>query len=132
MCCVCEQADLPQNRSRMNSRFYAALSGALAVTLGAFGAHGLKDRVSAEHLEVWKTASQYHFVHTLAVLLNSEVNKKPMLLSNKLFFAGTLVFSGSLYALVLSQEKKLGAVTPIGGLLLIGGWLAMAVECSSA
>ena len=109
----------------------AAISGAIAVTLGAFGAHAMKNRVTPEEMEIWKTASQYHFVHTLAMLANQSRNK-PMMLSNKLFLAGMFVFSGSLYALVITGQKKLGAITPIGGVLLIGGWIAMAYESTSA
>ena len=99
-------------------KLVASLSGALAVSLGAFGAHALKGRVTSDDLEIWKTASTYHFIHTLAILANT---RKQNALSNKLFLAGMLVFSGSLYALVLTSYKKLGAVTPIGGFLLIGG-----------
>ena len=113
-------------------RMVAGGSGALAVLLGAFGAHALRARVTPDELEVWKTASTYHFIHTLAILANSSRQGNRQLLSNKLFLAGMLVFSGSLYALVLTGQKKLGAVTPIGGFLLVGGWIALAYESSSA
>ena len=112
----------------MNSRFIAGASGALAVAFGAFGAHALKGRVSAEDLETWKTASMYHFIHTLAILFNSSKVSNRIPLSNKLLFSGMVVFSGSLYTLVLTSQKKLGAVTPIGGVLMIGGWIALAIE----
>ena len=119
----------------LQTRQLAAASGALAVTLGAFGAHALKNRATADELEIWKTASQYHFIHTLAMLANharQAQSSRQMLLSNKLFVAGMLVFSGSLYMLVLTGQKKLGAVTPIGGFMLIGGWVALAFESTSA
>lgn len=94
----------------------AAASGALAVALGAFGAHALKGRCTPEELEVWKTASQYHFFHTLAIFANSvhRQSRGPQPLSNKLLLAGMIVFSGSLYALVLTGQKKLGREGLVG------------------
>lgn len=109
----------------MNPKVVGSASGALAVLLGAFGAHALQARVTKEELEVWKTASMYHFLHTCALLTNQ---RKSWSMSNKLFVAGMLVFSGSLYVMVLTGYKKLGAVTPVGGLMLVGGWAAMAFE----
>ncbi|MCC4310000.1 DUF423 domain-containing protein [Alcanivorax marinus] len=106
-----------------------ALNGALAVTLGAFGAHGLKNRVDAAMLDVWSTASQYHFYHALALLLVGLLARQAgagAVTAGWILFAGTLVFSGSLYALVLSGQKWLGAITPLGGTALIVGWLWLA------
>ncbi|WP_101675730.1 DUF423 domain-containing protein [Alloalcanivorax mobilis] len=107
-----------------------ALNGALAVILGAFGAHGLKSRVDAAMLEVWSTASQYHFYHALALLLVGllarQLGATGLVTAGWILFAGMLVFSGSLYVLVLSGQKWLGAVTPLGGLALIVGWLWLA------
>ncbi len=107
-----------------------ALNGALAVILGAFGAHGLKSRVDESMLAVWSTASEYHFYHALAMLLCGLLAKafgaSGMVTAGWVLFAGTLVFSGSLYVLVLSGQKWIGAITPLGGTALIIGWLMLA------
>ncbi len=106
----------------------AACSGALAVMTGAFGAHGLKARVDADLLAVWNTAAHYHLIHSvvlLALALFGTAMGKSIQLPAALFTAGMLIFSGSLYALVLSDVRALGAVTPIGGLFLIAGWLTL-------
>ncbi len=111
--------------------FVAALSGFLAVALGAFGAHGLKARLSEDMMAVYQTAVQYHFYHTLAllavaVLLAGGLQSAALRASGWLFAAGIVVFSGSLYALALSGVRVLGAVTPLGGLLFLAGWVALA------
>ena len=106
----------------------AALSGALAVVAGAFGAHGLKARLSPEQLASWSTAAQYHLLHSivlLALALFAVYSDRPIKLSASLFSAGTLLFSGSIYLLLLTQMRWLGPVTPVGGLLLILGWLSL-------
>ncbi|KGD60601.1 hypothetical protein T9A_02336 [Alcanivorax jadensis T9] len=107
-----------------------ALNGALAVILGAFGAHGLKSRVDESMLAVWSTASEYHFYHALAMLLCGLLARafgaSGMVTAGWVLFAGTLVFSGSLYVLVLSGQKWIGAITPLGGTALIIGWLMLA------
>ena len=103
-----------------------ALIGALAVALGAFGAHGLEDRlVETGRVETWKTAAFYHLVHAVVMLVlvgRSAWRPLPWLL----FAGGIAVFSGSLYLLCLTGLSWLGAITPIGGLLLIAGWVALA------
>ncbi len=109
----------------------AALSGFLAVALGAFGAHGLKNRLSPEMLEVYQTAVQYHFYHALAllavgILLRQGLSSSVLVASAWLFAIGTLVFSGSLYALAVTEIKILGAITPIGGLMFLLGWACLA------
>jgi uncharacterized membrane protein YgdD (TMEM256/DUF423 family) len=104
----------------------AGLSGALAVAMGAFGAHALKAQVTAEQMDVWKTAATYHLAHS--VLLAALQGHKRHATSSKLILAGTTLFSGSLYLLVLTGVKKFGAVTPLGGVALILGWLAAAYE----
>jgi len=99
--------------------------GFSAVLLGAFGAHLLKGTlIEHQTVEVWKTASFYHLTHAilLLVLIHLPGFQK---ISFYLFFFGLLLFSGSLYLLALSPLKWLGPVTPIGGLLLIGGWLSL-------
>jgi uncharacterized membrane protein YgdD (TMEM256/DUF423 family) len=99
----------------------AALFGASGVVLGAFGAHGLKAVLAANQaMEVWHTASFYHLLHAV-VLLWAHARR----LAFRLFALGILVFSGSLYVLAVSGLKWLGAITPLGGLLLIAGWLAL-------
>lgn len=106
----------------------SAISGFIAVALGAFGAHALKQRLSADMLAVYETAVQYHFYHTLALLAVAVLmvgGAQGLKLSAVLFLVGTLIFSGSLYALALSGVKILGAVTPIGGLCLLAGWACL-------
>ena len=111
----------------------AAASGALAVALGAFGAHGLRDRLGAEALGAWETAVLYHLTHslaaalaaTLALALAPSPGAGAARLGGWLFVAGVVLFSGSLYALSLGGPRVLGPVTPLGGLAFIGGWLAL-------
>ena len=104
-----------------------ALYGALAVLLGAFGAHGLEAMAPDPELLVhWKTAAAYHLAHALALLAVAAHPRNPRI-AGWLFAVGTAVFSGSLYALVATGVTKLGMITPIGGLALIAGWLALAV-----
>lgn len=105
-----------------------ALSGALAVVLGAFGAHALKERLTAEELAVWNTAVHYHALHALAlVAFGACVERlRASALAGWCFAVGTLLFSGSLYALALGAPKFTGAITPFGGVAFIAGWLALA------
>ncbi|KAH9906515.1 hypothetical protein F4778DRAFT_654096 [Xylariomycetidae sp. FL2044] len=111
--------------------------GATAVGFGAFGAHGLKRVISdPARLANWSTAAQYQLVHSLALLLaassSSSSSRSPSppegnRLAGNLFTAGMTMFSGSIYALTLNPSLKfLGPVTPLGGLCLIGGWVALA------
>ncbi|KIV92929.1 hypothetical protein PV10_04185 [Exophiala mesophila] len=105
-----------------------AIFGATAVALGAFGAHGLKKRISdPQKLANWSTAAQYQLIHSGVLLLAHSIAPKNRWASG-LFIAGMTMFSGSLYLLVLDPQrfKYLGPVTPIGGLCLIAGWLALA------
>jgi uncharacterized membrane protein YgdD (TMEM256/DUF423 family) len=109
-----------------------SISGALAVALGAFGAHGLKSRLSAARLENYETAARYQMYHALALLAvffaarQWPASALPAL-AGWLFVAGTLLFSGSLYLLVLTDERRWGAVTPLGGLAFIAGWVCLAL-----
>lgn len=101
----------------------AAFLGAVGVAAGAFGAHALNGRVTPERLQTWETAARYHLVHAVVLLLLARlVDPLPF----RLVLAGTLIFAGSLYLLVLLDLPILGAVTPIGGVCLILGWLAAA------
>lgn len=106
----------------------ASISGCLAVAAGAFGAHGLRARVAADQIAAWTTASQYHLLHStvlLALALYAAKTGASIRLPGTLFSAGVLLFSGSIYLLVLTGQRWLGPVTPIGGLLLIAAWLSL-------
>ena len=110
----------------------AAISGLLAVVIGAFGAHGLKSRLAEDLLTVYHTGVQYHFYHTLAlmavgILLLRYPEAAMLNWSGWLFSAGILVFSGSLYVLAVTGIRWLGAITPIGGLAFIAGWLCLVI-----
>jgi uncharacterized membrane protein YgdD (TMEM256/DUF423 family) len=109
----------------------ASLLAAIGVAAGAFGAHALKSRLTADMLAVWQTAVLYHLVHALALLaagllLLARPDAVAARWAAWLFVAGIVVFSGSLYALTLSGVRALGAITPLGGLAMIGGWIALA------
>lgn len=102
------------------------------VLLGAFGAHLLKDRVTAADLIIFETGARYQLIHGLALLVLSSLSKQlgPRLSTRVgvLMVAGIIVFSGSLYALTLSGVKALGAITPIGGVCLISAWGLLALS----
>jgi uncharacterized membrane protein YgdD (TMEM256/DUF423 family) len=116
----------------MNWSAIAAVFLALAVGLGAFGAHGLKDRLDANHLDIYKTAVLYHFLHALGLLIVSVLPTAGTLSAQSantvcwLLAAGILIFSGSLYALSISGVSLLGAITPFGGVAFIAAWLVLA------
>ena len=106
--------------------------GFLGVALGAFGAHALRSRLSAEMLAVFETGVRYHMYHTLAMLIVAAAighigNARLLAAAGWSFFAGVLLFSGSLYALTLTGVAALGAVTPVGGLLFLIGWACLAI-----
>ena len=98
----------------------------LAVALGAFAAHGLKARLSPEMLTIFETGVRYHVYHALA-LLALGASRGPDK-AGWCFVAGIVVFSGSLYVLALTGEKRLGMITPIGGLLFLAGWVIFALK----
>lgn len=105
-----------------------ALSGFIAVAAGAFGAHGLREHLSRDALEVWETAARYQMYHALALCAAGLLPKsRASCIAGWAFSAGSIVFSGSLYALALSGLKGLGAITPFGGVAFLVGWLAMAI-----
>ena len=115
------------------SRFIAptaALLGALAVALGAFGAHGLKGRLSPDALAWWHTAATYHLIHALAMLAVGlavpHLPRRSLALAGWLFGLGVAIFSGSLYTMALTEVRWLGAITPLGGLAFIAAWLLTA------
>ncbi len=103
-----------------------ALFAALGVAAGAFGAHALRDLVPTTDLAIWETAVRYQLFHALALLFVGFSSAARLMVPGLLFALGTVVFSGSLYLLVLTDTRWLGAITPIGGLLLILGWLLCA------
>lgn len=108
-----------------------ALAGGVAVALGAFGAHGLKSRLAPDLLAIFETGVRYHMFHALALLAVAWATTRwtsPWLSgAGWLFAAGITIFSGSLYLLALTGARWWGAVTPIGGLALILGWLCLAL-----
>lgn len=108
----------------------AGLSGAIAVMLGAFGAHALRDRITPELLDTFKTGVNYQMYHALALLgIALALSRLPgsalLGIAGWLFVAGTLVFSGSLYLLAITGARWLGAITPLGGLAFIAGWFCL-------
>jgi uncharacterized membrane protein YgdD (TMEM256/DUF423 family) len=109
----------------------ASILLAFAVAIGAFGAHGLKAHLSEAMLQTWKTGVEYHFYHALGLLLIGvlSVSKQSNLLnwSAIFLFAGIILFSGSLYILAITGIKWLGAITPLGGISFIVGWVLLAV-----
>lgn len=107
-----------------------AISAFLGVGLGAFGAHGLRKRLSPDMLAVFDIGVRYQLVHALALLASgaaaSRLSAGALTAAGVLFVVGTVVFSGSLYVLALSGRKWLGAITPLGGLALLAGWASLA------
>jgi uncharacterized membrane protein YgdD (TMEM256/DUF423 family) len=112
-----------------------AISAALSVAAGAFGAHALKAALAPDALAVWETAARYQMYHALALLAVGLADRassarpapsRAMQAAGWLFVAGTVLFSGSLYALALSGIRTLGAVTPLGGVAFIAGWGCLA------
>ena len=109
-----------------------SLSALIGVALGAFGAHGLKTRVAPEMLSVWQTGVQYQLVHALGLVLIGilcQMMPAATLLRSAgwLILVGTILFSGSLYLMVLSDIKALGMITPLGGVAFLLGWLLLAL-----
>ncbi|WP_219062851.1 DUF423 domain-containing protein [Pseudomonas sp. UMAB-08] len=109
----------------------AAFFGFTGVALGAFAAHGLKDRLSAEYLAIFHTGVMYQLVHTLALLavalLAVQIPGRLMTWAGISFVVGIVLFSGSLYLLTLTGVTRLGIITPFGGLAFLAGWLLLGV-----
>lgn len=116
----------------MNWNAISAVFLALAVSTGAFGAHGLRDKLDAYSMGVWEKAVFYHFVHALGMLVVSILPRTQTFPSESasnvcwLLAIGVLVFSGSLYLLAVTGVRTLGAITPIGGVAFIAAWLLLA------
>jgi uncharacterized membrane protein YgdD (TMEM256/DUF423 family) len=104
-----------------------ALSGALAVMLGAFAAHSLKGSLTPQMLDTYQTGVLYHFIHTLALLgaLNLPINQRSLHWAARSFMLGIVLFSGSLYLIAVSGISVLGIITPVGGSAFIAGWLLL-------
>ncbi|KAB7707517.1 DUF423 domain-containing protein [Bacillus aerolatus] len=107
-----------------------AINAFLSVALGAFGAHGLEGKVEPKYLEIWKTGVHYQMFHAAGMILIGiligQVQESSLLnWSGWMMLIGTIVFSGSLYALTLSGVKILGAITPIGGVAFLAGWVLL-------
>ena len=114
----------------------AGLFGLLGVAAGAFGAHGLREKVSARDLEIWHTGASYQQLHAVVLLavalwaMHAHASGQPTQLHGvamALFTAGVLIFSGTLYAMTLGGPRFLGAITPLGGLCLLAGWATIAL-----
>ncbi|MEX1062939.1 MAG: DUF423 domain-containing protein [Balneolaceae bacterium] len=116
---------------RRSFLFTGSLLMAIAVAFGAFGAHIMQDMLTPERYEIYQTAVEYHIYHALGLLIAGIVSgqlpdSQWLLWSGRCLIAGILVFSGSLYLLVLTDTGWLGAVTPLGGLAFIGAWILFA------
>ena len=111
------------------SLLLGAIGGFISVALGAFGAHGLKERLSEYHLGVFQTGVQYQFWHSIALLfvglLYLQSPQERLSLVTTLFVVGILIFSGSLYALALTQIPRFGMITPLGGLAFLAAWAVL-------
>jgi uncharacterized membrane protein YgdD (TMEM256/DUF423 family) len=109
-----------------------AIAGFLGVAFGAFGAHGLRNRLTPEMLAVFETGVRYQMYHVFALLAVSAAigqlgHARLLAMAGWLFFGGIVIFSGSLYALALTGTGILGAITPIGGVLFLAGWTCLAL-----
>jgi len=110
----------------------ASIFGGLSVGTGAFASHALKDKLSERALEIFETAARYQMYHALALLLvallinQTESSQPSLVIAGWAFIIGIVIFSGSLYALSLTDIKVLGAITPLGGLAFIIGWGTLA------
>ena len=114
----------------MSWTMVGALWGLVGVGLGAFGAHGLKAVTSAEGLAWWETAARYHLFHALALLAVGllQQHRPGGDSAGWCLLLGSAVFSGTLYAMGLGAPRWLGAVTPVGGLAMMAGWLLLALH----
>lgn len=109
----------------------------LAVALGAFGAHALKRKLSADMIKIYETGVQYHLIHGLGLiimgLLADRLEQTSLvLLAGWLLFAGIILFSGSLYVLSITGVRKLGAITPLGGVAFLAGWVTLLIAAIAA
>lgn len=118
--------------------FIAAILGGISVACGAFASHALREKLSERSVSIFETATRYQMYHALALLLvalllsRAEPQQPTLLITTGwLFVVGIIIFSGSLYALSLTDMKVLGAITPLGGAAFIAGWGALAIAAWS-
>ncbi|CAM4264532.1 uncharacterized membrane protein YgdD (TMEM256/DUF423 family) [Paenibacillus endophyticus] len=109
-----------------------ALNAAIAIALGAFGAHGLEQKITDHYLEIFETGVRYHMYNALGLMLIALFAKqiaagKLVLNGGRLIFTGMIIFSGSLYILALTSFSKLGMVTPLGGVAILAGWTCVII-----
>lgn len=123
----------------MGTQFFllGAISAGLGVALGAFGAHGLRSRLTPEMLAVFETGVRYQMYHALALLIVGAAMARvampaSVMLAGWLFVVGTLLFSGSLYVLAVTGTRWWGAVTPLGGVAFLAGWLLLIIAAARA
>lgn len=122
----------------MNWTAAGAWALAVGVMIGAFGAHGLQGRLDAYSINIYERAVLYHYVHALGVLLTSAlaaagaISRRAESWAAGLLLAGVVLFCGSLYALALSGNRMLGAITPFGGVCFIAGWIVLAISSARA
>ena len=125
---------MPDLRASPNGVIVAlgAFNGAIAVAAGAFAAHALKARLEPRALEVFETGARYQMYHALAIVLAGLLGARGATTAAWIFAAGIALFSGSLYALALTDLKPVGAITPFGGLAFLVGWVWLAVAALRA
>ena len=131
------QDDIEMNSTTKLLLLLGSLNAALAVMLGAFGAHALKTRLSEQMMTVYQTGVQYHFYHALGLLLVGIITfhlpvSNWLKLSGGLMFVGIILFSGSLYMLALTNIRWLGVITPLGGTAFILAWFFLALAVVKA
>jgi len=109
----------------MNWTLVGALMALVRVGAGAFGAHGLKSHITVERMETFEVAVRYQMYHAMGLMLAGILDAQQ---AGWCFSGGILIFSGSLYLLVLTEQRWLGAITPVGGFLFLVGWLLLAIH----
>ena len=111
----------------MNPIFFGAIQAGLGVILGAFGTHGLRGKIGYDLLQIYETGTYYLVLHALALILFGLI-KPAKLWPAWCFLIGTVIFTGSLYTITFSNIRQFGAITPIGGVLFIAGWIGFAIQ----
>lgn len=111
----------------MNSILIGAIQAGLGVILGAFGTHGLRGKIASDLLQIYETGTYYLVLHALALILFGLL-KPQKFWPAWCFLIGTIIFTGSLYTITFTNIREFGAVTPIGGVLLIVGWMGFALQ----
>ncbi len=131
-----EGSGVPRPTAGVNYALVGSVSALIAVAAGAFGAHALRARLEPRMLEVFETAARYQMYHVLGLFAAAWFLQggpcRPALWAARLFLAGTLIFCGSLYALALTGETRLGMITPLGGVAFLAGWSCLALATRRA